>query len=279
MLQSIQGAVLALPGVIDCYCDDNSTASSVTVQGVTIPQNAIYIAVAGGTSTQIAQTIWTKKMPGCPYYTGSGSTFVTVQQTVGYNPPYPTYSVSYVVPADLQILFSVNLVNSSAVPSNAQTLISNAILAAFEGEDGGSRAGRIAAELLASRFYASICSPMMGGQVNPYYCPWAKIISIQIGSSNSPGASFTGSVSGTTLTVSSVASGTIAVGQTLFDTSGSLIPGTTITAGSGTSWTVSNSQTVGSEAMTGVTAGLFTITPQLNQISTTSAPLVSVTLT
>lgn len=61
-------------------------------------------------------------------------------------------------------------------------------------------------------------------------------------------ASFTGSISGTTLTVSS---GTgIAIGQYLSDGSaGHVTAGTYITGGSGTSWTINNSQTVSGEAM------------------------------
>lgn len=60
-------------------------------------------------------------------------------------------------------------------------------------------------------------------------------------------ATFTGSISGTTLTVSSVASGTIKIGQVIV-TSG-VTAGTTITAGSGSSWSVSKSQTVSSRTM------------------------------
>lgn len=61
------------------------------------------------------------------------------------------------------------------------------------------------------------------------------------------GGSFTGSISGTTLTTSAL-TGTIRVGQVL---SGSgITTNTNIIAGSGTSWTVNNSQTVSSEAMT-----------------------------
>lgn len=60
------------------------------------------------------------------------------------------------------------------------------------------------------------------------------------------GPTFTGSITGTALTVSGV-TGTIAIGQTLFGAG--VTAGTTITAGAGTAWTVSTSQTVGSEAM------------------------------
>jgi hypothetical protein len=71
------------------------------------------------------------------------------------------------------------------------------------------------------------------------------------------GSAFTASISGTTLTVTAVASGTIIVGQTVSNTgSTSVSAGTKITAlgtgsgGTGT-YTINNSQTVASEAMAG----------------------------
>lgn len=63
-------------------------------------------------------------------------------------------------------------------------------------------------------------------------------------------AVFTGSISTTTLTVTAVTSGTIAIGQTISGTG--VTAGTTITAGSGLSWTVSASQTVASTTITGL---------------------------
>ena len=60
-------------------------------------------------------------------------------------------------------------------------------------------------------------------------------------------ASFTGSISGTTLTVSSVI-GTIGVGDNV--NGAGVTVGTVIVSGSGTSWIVNNSQSVGSESMT-----------------------------
>jgi hypothetical protein len=72
-----------------------------------------------------------------------------------------------------------------------------------------------------------------------------------------PGPAFTGSISGTTLTVSNVASGTLQVGQTLYGPG--IAAGTTITAvGTGTggtgTYTVSVSQTVSSASLTGASA-------------------------
>ena len=60
-------------------------------------------------------------------------------------------------------------------------------------------------------------------------------------------ASFTGSISGTTLTVSAITSGTIAIGQSICAIG--VLSGTVITAGAGMSWTVSVAQNVGSEPM------------------------------
>lgn len=288
MLASIQGAVLSVPGVLDCFAFENDNNSPLAVQGVTLPPNSIYVAVVGGNSQAVAQAIWSKKMPGCSYF--PGNTAVTIVDTVGYVPPYPTYQVIYETPLNLNILFNVNIVNTPQVPANAAALIQAAILGAFSGQDNLPRV-RTASELLASRFYPSIMSPVIGGVANPFYLSWAQIISIGMGSSNAAAASFTGRIdngtpgnAGTVLTVTSVASGTLAIGQTLFDSSGNLVPGTAITAlGTGTggtgTYTVSNSQSVGSEAMTGVVANLFAIIPNLNQIPTTLAALISVTLT
>ena len=60
--------------------------------------------------------------------------------------------------------------------------------------------------------------------------------------------SATGSISGTTLTLSSI-TGTVSIGQEIFGTG--VLGNTYITAGSGSSWTVSTSQTVSSTTITG----------------------------
>jgi hypothetical protein len=55
-----------------------------------------------------------------------------------------------------------------------------------------------------------------------------------------PTAVFRGSITGTTLTVTNILSGTIAIGQPI--SANNILPGTVITAGSGLSWTVSTNQ-------------------------------------
>lgn len=164
---AILGSVADLPDVVDFYGLDNSTNSPVTTRGQTIAANSIYICVSGGTNLDVATAIFKKKAPGCSY---TGSTMVTVHDD---NPLYatpPAYSVSFQRPTALPILFAVDIINSVIVPADAEAQVQAAIINAFAGGDGGSRA-RIGSTLLASRYYIPVAS--LG--------PWAQILSILLG--------------------------------------------------------------------------------------------------
>ena len=269
-LPSVLGAVLAVPNVIDAFVTENATNAVQTSGGVALFANSLYVAVVGGNADDIARAIWTRKAPGCAY---NGNTSVTVfDQSPGYVPPFPAYQVSFEIPDPLAILFAVNLVNSHMVPSDAATQIQNAIVSAFAGGDGGPRA-KIGTTLFASRFYAPVAA--LGS--------WAQIIPIEIGSDNDPAAVFTGAIVGNTLTVSAVASGALAVGQIISDTTGALTVGTSITAlGSGTggtgTYTVSNNRDVPSQSMTAAIADRFDIGVDIDQVPTISANDIIVTL-
>ena len=235
-LPAIGGAIAKVPNVIDFYVTENSTGSPVTVGAITLAAHSMYACVAGGLAADVAAAIWTKKNPGCAM---TGATSVTVQDTnSGYSYPYPSYTIKFQTAANKNIVFLVTMANSATVPANALTLVQGAIAKAFLGEDGGTRA-RIGSTIFASRFYAGIS--LLG--------PWAQIVSILIGTQGVPDASFTGVIAGTALTSSSP-TGTIAIGQWVFGTG--VADGTRIISGSGTSWVVNISQSVSSEAMTGV---------------------------
>jgi hypothetical protein len=255
--QAILGAVLSVSGVLSAFVYSNDTASPVTYKGVTLAANAVYVAAVGGSSAAVAQAAWSKKPPGSPWYASANTSVTVYDQSAGYNPPYPSYTVLFEIPAGLTIWFVVNIVNSAAVPSNAPTLIQAAILAALAGNDGGT-AATIGSTVYASRFYAGIAA--LG--------PWAQIIDILLGSANVPTCTFTGSISGTTLTTSSP-TGTIAIGQAVVGAG--VADATYITAGSGTSWTVSVSQTVGSEAMSGIAPSAYSVAVNINQIAVATA--------
>ena len=165
---AIRGAVLQVPNVLDAYVTDNSSSGTVSIGSVAVAANSIYVSVVGGDPQAIAQAIWSKKAPGCGY--NGNTTRVVYDNGAGMTPPYPGYSVTFETPSALPILFAVIIANSSGVPSNAATLVQNAIIAAFAGADGGARA-RIASTIFASRFYCTIAA--LGS--------WAQIVSLLIG--------------------------------------------------------------------------------------------------
>lgn len=167
-IQAVQGAVYDVAGVLDAFAYQNDLDAPVVYRGVTLAPHSIYVAVVGGTNQDIAQAIWSKKAPGASY---NGNTNVTVLDTsIGYTIPYPSYLVTFQRPTPVTILFSVQIANSAAVPSDAEAQIKQAIIDAFAGEDGGPRAS-IGSTIYASRF---ICPINALGS-------WVNIISLQIG--------------------------------------------------------------------------------------------------
>jgi hypothetical protein len=335
---SIVGALAKVPGVLDFFGFDNATAAPVTVGGVSVAANSIYLCVAGGAQAAVAQAILSKKAPGCAY---TGTTTVTAFDS---NPLYSApiaYSVKFTIPSPLQFLFSVTLVNSPLLPSNTVALVQQAVIAAFtQGIIGsgavfvGSIAGNtltvsslvsgviavgqvlsdntglltagtqvtgflsgtggtgtytvsvsqtVAAETMNSALTtqpvqaglrARIGQTIYAGSYIPAIAAlgsWAQVAAITIGSANTSGAVVTGSIAGTVLTVTAVSSGTLAVGQTLFDSTGNILPSTSIvsfgtgTGGTGT-YNINNSQTVASESITAASANQSLVLVNANQV-------------
>jgi hypothetical protein len=265
-LPSIQAAVLSIADVLDAYVAENDTNAPVTRGGVVLPANSLYVAVVGGNENDVARAIWTKKAPGCSYYAGN-RTVVVEDTNEAYTPPYPSYSVKFEVPADLSVVFKIRLADNALVPADAAAQIKAAIIAAFAGSDGASRAS-IGSTIYASRYYAPIAA--LGS--------WVQIIDLLIGSANDDKAKFVGSLAGTALTVSSVTSGVIAVGQTIVDAAGDILANTVIISGAGSSWIVSRGQTVGSTTIQSILADANTVASNIDQVPTVSADNIAVVL-
>lgn len=267
MIGSIVGNVLDVPDVLDAYGYDNSSDSPVTVGGQTIAANSIFICVAGGTSTAVAQAILDKKGPGCGY---TGNTTVTVYDS---NPAYSApiaYSVTYEIPSALTFVVVVTLVNSSNVPSTALSMVQAAILSGFSGSDGGSRA-RIGSTVYALRYASDITA--LG--------PWAQLVSIQLGTLAETPAAVTGSIAGTILTVSAVASGTLTVGSYL--SGANIADSTVITAlGSGSggtgTYSVNTSQTAASATIHAYAVSSDAVTCPINQAPALADPTICLIL-
>ena len=214
------GTVIVSGSGTSWVVNHSQTVAQTTMNfgGVVLGPNTLYVAATGGDQLAVATAIWSKKSPGCPYY--NGNTTITVYDTnVQYPPPGVPYTVVYETPPPLPFVVQVNIANQVNVPSNATELIQAAVISAFSGADGGRRVG-IGFTVYANRFYRAINA--LG--------EWAEIVSLFLGTQNSPaseftasiGATFTGTGSGTTLTASAV------VG---YLSPGDIISGTGVSAG------------------------------------------------
>lgn len=246
-LPAVLGAVLQVANVTDAIAVENSAGTQILYGASQVPiaANSIFVSVVGGSDAAVAQAIWTKKMPGCGM---SGNRTVVVQDTnSGYNTPFPAYNITFERPYPTPCVLAVYVVNSPNVPGNATSLIQTAVINAWAGGDGGPKS-RVGSNIYAMRFAAPIVA--LG--------PWAVLSNLSISSQNTPDATFTGSIGGTTLTVSSMGAGSIAIGQTI-EVTGSIGVGVvkastqivsfgTGNGGTGT-YNVNQAQTVGTHAM------------------------------
>ena len=168
--------VYAVAGVLFCYVIDNPSGDTVDYGATNYPlaPHSIYVAVVGGVASAIAQAIWLAKDAGCSYSAwpdypsgsnvpgnGSVETVVVYDTRPQYAPNYPAYGVSFIVPAPTPVYFAVTVANAGTLPADYVTLIQNAILAQFNGENGNTPAG-IAAFILSLSYTGAIFSALPG---------------------------------------------------------------------------------------------------------------------
>lgn len=286
ILDSIQGAVLAIPGVIDAFVVENPLDTPVVIYGffqfgesngltgfnsqpfyvgqpaLILGPHSLFVCVFGGETQAVAEAIWSKKAPGCGY--NGNTTVQVVDPSPAYSPPLPTYFVTFQRPSIVDFSVLVTIQSNAGVPATAGAQIQQAIINAFAGIDGGTRA-KIGSTVFASRYYGPVA--LLGA--------WAQIVSIKIGISGS-GARFHGSINGTVLTVTSMDSGTIAAGHLLQD-AGLMATGTTIVSqitgstGNIGTYRVSVSQDIVVNEPMNTTIMLDDVTLNIDQIPATSA--------
>ena len=171
-LDSIRASVLAVSNVLQAYVVDNSTNATVNYGATSYPlaAHSICVSVAGGTSSAIGTAIWNKKPPGCGY---NGNTTITIYDNT-YSTPVP-YTVTYLTPTSTPAYFTVNIQNNPLLPSNIVQLVQNAVLASFNGQDGGTAVG-INSTTYSGRYYANINA----------ISPAVNVIEVYLGLSASP---------------------------------------------------------------------------------------------
>ncbi|KWO62548.1 baseplate J/gp47 family protein [Burkholderia territorii] len=153
MVQSVYAAVLAVPNVLDACVLDNPTGVTKLYGATNYPllPHSLFVSVVGGAPAAIAQAIWSKKAPGCDY---NGNTSFTIADT-SYDQPQPEYEIKWVTPAPVQCYFEVQIQANDQLPADIGQLIQQAIVSAFNGEDGGVKA-RIGSTTYAGRYYAGV---------------------------------------------------------------------------------------------------------------------------
>lgn len=167
-LPSIYARVFDVDGVTDVYVAENVTDSNLTLGSLTLVPHSIYVAAVGGLAADIAKAIWSKKSVGANY---NGNTTVNVTDDSGYSPPLPTYAVKFQIPPAQAIKFAVSIANTTGLPATIVQDVKNALIAAFNGQDGGARA-RIGSTLYASRYYAPVSAIRAG---------YVEILSLKLG--------------------------------------------------------------------------------------------------
>lgn len=151
---AIRSAVWGVSGVLDVFVYDNFTNATINYGSTSYPivEHSVYVGVVGGNDADVAAAIWSKKDAGCDM---NGNTTVVVQDTEGYEYPYPEYNIKFNRPTAVPILFSVQIKNSSSLPANIVALTQAAIIATFTGANGAQRA-RMGGYIFASNFYAAV---------------------------------------------------------------------------------------------------------------------------
>lgn len=149
---ALYGAIANLPDVLDVVVLENVGNDPIASWGVTIPGHSVWIAVTGGTDSEIAETIYRKKDAGCGT---AGNTQIGYQDAELPGMPIYTYRIER--PAPLAFAVRATLRLTPTTPQDIEQKIKDAVLADFNGAGphDNLRVGT-AQEVYASRFYCAV---------------------------------------------------------------------------------------------------------------------------
>ncbi|WP_154988367.1 baseplate J/gp47 family protein [Klebsiella grimontii] len=151
---AVRAEILTVDGVLDAYVIDNKEPTAVTKGSTNYSMlaSSIYIGVYGGAAADIAASINRKLPPGTVM---NGDTTGSVQDTENYDAPYPEYTYKWQTLDAVSVHIKVQYEENDGLPSDINSQIKTAVLNAFTGADGGTRA-RCGARIYGSRFIGPI---------------------------------------------------------------------------------------------------------------------------
>ncbi len=171
--------------------------------------------------------------------------------------PQTSLGITIAAGADIGSITNTGSITAAITDSKSTTGIAGAVVDQSGTVAAISNTGQITAELIPTTSTLTLTGPTTAIDVSAAKNGTLISQTPSVTFGGQPAPKFTGAISGTTLTVSAVASGNLVVGQTLYGPG--IAAGTVITAdltgtgGTGT-YTISTSQTVSSEALTGAGA-------------------------
>lgn len=127
LLESLYGAVIAVPGVVAARVYENSTGA---VDSNGVPAHSLAVVVSGGGSTAVATAIMQKRSPGVGLY---GTTTVNLVDNVGN-----TQAIKFTVPTQVDIKVDIELHALTGYTSDVGNAIKDRLDAYFDALPIGS---------------------------------------------------------------------------------------------------------------------------------------------
>jgi hypothetical protein len=155
---AVYAAVANLDNVTDCVVHENKTDEVKQLVGVLegetitilLPPHSLFVVVAGGDETDIANAVYSKKSAGCDLY---GNTEINVYD----EPSGADYLIKFERPEVSELYVKVSIF-AAGLPTGYEETVKTAIYNNFYGADGGELV-RIGSPLYSSRFYSSLNLP------------------------------------------------------------------------------------------------------------------------
>lgn len=168
-INSLQAAVFAVEGVLDCVGVQNPTSSIVTISGYPVPANNYVLSVLGGADQDIALQMLSR----ISMATQAGNTPVEVTDPISGR----KYTMTILRPTALNYFFKIELANQAQLPANIVQLVQQAVF-----DDFYNNRVRIGSTTFATRFVTAIntvypsisinsitmASQPEGGTLSPY---------------------------------------------------------------------------------------------------------------